>query len=96
MFTYDKANGQRASITAKRNVEIIQEKKQINLGLDDEYKSFEVVLDSPFIKGSRKRNFAFIDSHGSKKSLVIDIIIKEVVVAIQVHLLRTSHFIDKR
>lgn len=55
-----------------------------------------MVLDNPFIEGSRKRNFVFIDSHGSKKSLVINISIKEVVVAIQVHLSKISHFVNKR
>ncbi|KAG6478537.1 hypothetical protein ZIOFF_061980 [Zingiber officinale] len=83
LFAHDRANSQRTSTAAERNVEIILEKKQRDLGLDDEYENFEVTPDSPpFDDRSRKRKLASIDSYGGKKNSVIDINVKEVVTAI--------------
>ncbi|KAG6512085.1 hypothetical protein ZIOFF_030179 [Zingiber officinale] len=83
LFAHDRANGQRVSTTAERNVEITLEEEQRDLGLDDEHENFEVIPDSPpFDDRSRKRKLAYIDSCGSKKNSVIDINVKEVVVAI--------------
>ncbi|KAG6528039.1 hypothetical protein ZIOFF_010177 [Zingiber officinale] len=87
------ANDQRASTAVERNVEIILEEEQRDLGLDDEHENFEVIPDSPpFDDRSTKRKLASIDSYGSKKNSVIDINVKEVVAAID----RSTSVIENR
>ncbi|KAG6503365.1 hypothetical protein ZIOFF_035677 [Zingiber officinale] len=68
LFGHDRANGQRASTVIERNVEIILEEEQRDLGLDDEHENFEVIPDSPpFDDRSRKRKLASIDSYALRK-----------------------------
>ncbi|KAG6498175.1 hypothetical protein ZIOFF_046087 [Zingiber officinale] len=93
LFAHNRANGQRASIAAERNVEITLKGEQRDLGLDDEYENFEVIPDSPpFDDRSRKQKLASIDPYGNKKNAVIDINVKEVVVAID----RSTSVIENR
>ncbi|KAG6538249.1 hypothetical protein ZIOFF_003362 [Zingiber officinale] len=93
LFAHDRANGQRASTAAERNVEIILEEEQRDLVLDDEHENFKVIPDSPpFDDRSRKRKLASIDSYGSKINAVIDINVKEVVAAID----RSTSVIENR
>ncbi|KAG6507955.1 hypothetical protein ZIOFF_033310 [Zingiber officinale] len=59
LFAHDRANGQRASAAAERNVEVILEEEQRDFGLDDEHENFEVIPDSPpFDDRSRNRKLA--------------------------------------
>ncbi|KAG6527993.1 hypothetical protein ZIOFF_010130 [Zingiber officinale] len=79
LFAYDISNGQGASTAAERNVEIIQEEEQ----RDDIHVSSEVDLDSsPFVERLKKRKITSVDAYDNKKSLALDLSIKEGVVAI--------------